>query len=746
MMLLRRRLIVLAFVLAGLPAVAATAHPLGNFTVNHFARIEAGRDRVRIHYVVDMAEIPAFQQLQVIDLDRDGVRSASETDSYLMKSVSEYTGGLSVELDGKRQQLRIESPTISTPAGAGGMLNLRIECDLITERSIPFGATIRRLEILDGNHSDKLGWREMIVVPDGVSVFESTAYATSLSDELRSYPEDLLQAPLDERKVEFSVVSGSAPSGAAPLLTRGGTSSRPSPDRLSELIATPELTPRIALLGLLLAFGLGCLHAMSPGHGKTIVGAYLVGSRGTPKHAAFLGLTVTVTHTAGVFALGLITLLAAEYLLPETLFPFLSVFSGAIVLVMGLTLFGRRLRGLLAQRSQTLDPGPGHVLSDEHDHNDEHHGQPDESNHHHENDAGAITHSHGGRVHAHLPPGTDGSRVTWRSLLALGISGGILPCPSALVVLLSAISLHRTGYGLLLVLAFSAGLACVLTAVGLLFLYAAKLFERPLTQSRIARLLPIASSLVIASAGGAICYQAAAGAGWLNIVSAGWVGVGSMIGLGFLLGLRHAFDADHLAAVSVIATESKGMLRSSMVGAVWGIGHTVTLLVVCMGVILAEVRFDERIALSLEFGVALMLIALGVNTFRRLPGTARMTIQHAVDGRGHRHAHVKTGSRFQLRPLLIGMVHGLAGSAALVLLVAASTRSAALSFAYVVAFGLGSVSAMAVVSALLSIPICVAGKGLVKMGYAVRAGSAAFSLVLGLFLAYRIGIVDGLFR
>ena len=241
------------------------------------------------------------------------------------------------------------------------------------------------------------------------------------------------------------------------------------------------------------------MHAMTPGHGKTIVGAYLVGARGTARHAVYLGLTTTVTHTAGVFALGLVTLFASHFILPERLYPWLSVLSGLFVVVIGLNLFVKRFQGAQIFASSSLQ----HGHTDPHDHDHEHHPHHDHvHDHEHEHD-----HVHN-RGHSHLPPGTDGLPVTWRSLLALGISGGLLPCPSALVVLLSAISLHRIGFGLLLVLAFSLGLAGVLTGIGLLLVYAGRLFGRLPTQGRVIRLLPAASALFIAVVGMGVTAQA----------------------------------------------------------------------------------------------------------------------------------------------------------------------------------------------------------------------------------------------
>ncbi|MBA3534244.1 MAG: sulfite exporter TauE/SafE family protein, partial [Ardenticatenales bacterium] len=209
----------------------------------------------------------------------------------------------------------------------------------------------------------------------------------------------------------------------------------------------------------------------------------LVGSRGTVGHALFLGLTTTITHTAGVFALGLMTLFLSQYILPEQLYPWLSVLSGLLVVGIGVSLFSQRLRRFLAARTNSA----------EHDHHDHDHG--------HDHD-----HSHS---HSHMPPAT----VTWRSLLALGISGGLLPCPSALVLLLSAMALGRVGLGLVLIIAFSLGLASVLTGIGVLLVHAQRLFERIPVSGRLFQALPVGSALLITLAGLGITVQALAQTG-----------------------------------------------------------------------------------------------------------------------------------------------------------------------------------------------------------------------------------------
>lgn len=489
--------------------VAAIAHPLGNFTINHFARIQLERDRFGIHYVVDMAEISTFQELQVTDTDKDGTASSAELNAYLERVAPQYADGIVLTVDDIRVPLQTVAKQVTTLPGAGGLPTLRVECDFAGAMSTNNSSTPHRLSFENTNHRDRLGWRELVVAPaTGVAVFNSSAFGNAVTDELRAYPQDLLAAPLDERTAQLSWTTGAVPADAVALRRRDGHSVVQSRDQLAELIAVPELTPKVALLGLLVAAALGALHAFSPGHGKTVVGAYLVGSRGTPRHAAFLGLTVTITHTAGVFALGLVTLFASQYVVPERLFPILSFVSGGIVAAIGFSLFVRRLR---AARRQPR------VHDHTHDHDHTHHAHPHNHVHHEHVHGHPHRHSHGGRSHSHLPPGTDGTPVTWRNLLALGISGGLLPCPSALVVLLSAIALHRVGYGLLLVVAFSIGLAATLTAIGLAFVYAGGFVKRSrlgAIDNPLVRLLPVVSAFVIMCIGALICYEAIAQVGF----------------------------------------------------------------------------------------------------------------------------------------------------------------------------------------------------------------------------------------
>lgn len=263
------------------------------------------------------------------------------------------------------------------------------------------------------------------------------------------------------------------------------------------------------ILTLIGVFAWGAVHSMSPGHGKTLVAAYLVGERATPRHAIFLAMTTTITHTLGVFALGLITLFAARYILPEQLYPWLSLLSGSMVIAIGVSLLWQRWRGYVASKRghhkhhSHKHHGHDHHGHDHHGHT--HHGHTHHDHHHSHDHQGS--HSHGGHEHTHLPA-TNGEPITWRSLLFLGLSAGLVPCPAALVLLLGAIALGNPLSGLILVLVFSLGLSVVLTALGLLLVYAKQMFAHlPVTQAAWTRWLPVASAFGIVVIGIGISTQ-----------------------------------------------------------------------------------------------------------------------------------------------------------------------------------------------------------------------------------------------
>ncbi|RIK45068.1 MAG: high-affinity nickel-transporter [Chloroflexi bacterium] len=493
-------------VAAARPASVA-AHPLGNFTINRYSKLVFSADVVTITYVLDFAEIPTFQEMRLLDQDGDGALSEAEGRAYLDARLPELVENLRLVVAGRVLELRVDQSAASFVPGQGGLPTLRL--DLQLSAPLPEGWQEKGLGgYTDRNYNDRLGWREIVIQGgQGVEIAASSVSATDVTNGLRTYPEDLLTSPLNHSEATFTLAPGDgtvAPAGdaagEASQRLRDSTNGGRATDRVANLITARDLTPTVIVVSLALAMFWGSVHALTPGHGKTVVAAYLVGARGTAQHAAFLGLTVTLTHTAGVFALGLVTLYLSHYILPETLYPWLNVVSGALVVAIGVSLAWRRWRST------------DHAHAHDHSHDHAHEADPAHA-HTHAHGGHIHTHTHDGTTHSHVIPGADGTPVTWRSLLALGVSGGLIPCPSALVLLLAAISLGRLEFGMLLVVAFSLGLAGVLTGIGLLLVYARRLFERFSLEPRIPRLLPVGSALVITLAGLALMLESLRQAG-----------------------------------------------------------------------------------------------------------------------------------------------------------------------------------------------------------------------------------------
>jgi nickel/cobalt transporter (NicO) family protein len=492
------------------PPRTVAAHPLGNFTVNLYSRLHVGAEQIDVTYIVDLAEIPTYQEF-----GGTAVSPQAQTD-YLQRVVPTLQQGLRLTVDGSASVLRTVGQQLVFPPGQGGLATTRITLHFIAELPTLARGAHRAIVYEDQNYPDRLGWHEIIVQPArGVQLLRSDVPTSDVSQELRSYPEDMLSSPLDIRVARLMVTLGGNSLSVTP---RPQAVLAPPTDRFAALIATDELSPLVVMVALLSALGLGAIHALAPGHGKTIVAAYLIGSRGTARHALFLGITVTVTHTLGVFALGIVTLYASRYILPEQLYPWLGILSGGLVVGMGITLLRQRLRAIRsAHPVHDHDHDHEHVHHD-HDHEHVHHDHDHTHPHHHDH---VLTHTHGGQTHSHVLPGADGERMTWRSLLALGVSGGLIPCPSALVVMLSAISLGRIGMGLVLIVAFSLGLAGVLTSIGLLFVHGGRWLTqfshgRPQRLSTGLRFVPVLSALIVTTAGVVITAQAIVQTGLLR--------------------------------------------------------------------------------------------------------------------------------------------------------------------------------------------------------------------------------------
>jgi ABC-type nickel/cobalt efflux system permease component RcnA len=355
-----------------------------------------------------------------------------------------------------------------------------------------------KASIRDQNYEGQAGWREIIVRPGaGIDLFKTSAQTEDVTNGLTVYPEDLLKSPPSVSEAVFEFKSGTTTLAATSR--SAGTSvarddAQRSLGRFASLVDERNLTPAFVGLALLLAMGWGAMHALGPGHGKTVVAAYLVGERGNGRHAVYLGLIVTATHTISVFTLGLIALFAADIFDADDVYYWLSLASGVLVLVLGGMLLQTRVRALLRGSRYVKHILSGHEhahdgqvhAAHEHVHSHSHDMQArraflkgnsilvappmDHAHDGHSHDDDDHDHHHG---HSHVPTATG-----WQGIVALGISGGLVPCPTALVVMLGAIAIDRAVYGLVLVTAFSFGLAAVLTGIGLLLVYGRRYLDR----------------------------------------------------------------------------------------------------------------------------------------------------------------------------------------------------------------------------------------------------------------------------
>jgi nickel/cobalt transporter (NicO) family protein len=459
----------LGVVTAALAPDQAGAHPLGNFSVNHLTQVRFTPGQAHVHYILDQAEIPTFQEAQEYDTNGDGKVDGAETGPLLQHKLSEIEPDLSLTADGRPVPLGPpHDAKISFPPGQSNLLLTRVEVDFTA--ALPRGA--RNVQVHDGTYEGRVGWKEIEVLPGAGTDVHADVGSTDPTGGLTSYPQDLLSSPPDVRTGNFAVAPGSGQVTAPKGPDGGQTTTNVALDGFANTLASSNDHGWLLMLLFAAAFGWGALHALSPGHGKSMVAGYLVGSRGTPRHAAILGATVTITHTFAVFLLGLVTLFASQYILPEKLYPWLGVISGVMVVSIGLAVM--RSRFLRWRRARA-------AVAHEHEH-------------HHDHD--------------HAP-----ENLSTRTLLALGISGGAVPCPSALVVLIAAISQHRIGLGMGLIFAFSLGLAATLTAVGLAVLYSGRLVrrlrpERAIFGSRLVGALPAASASIIVLAGTLITLRA----------------------------------------------------------------------------------------------------------------------------------------------------------------------------------------------------------------------------------------------
>ncbi len=496
---------IFAFVL--IPAGAAQAHPLGNFTVNHYHGLTLSPDRLDVLSIVDVAEIPTAQDLQ--SLAPDGSPNPAQLEDAGRSQCGDLSAAVTATVDGKPLTWEILDTSLETVPGAAGLPTLRLTCELSAEADFNSPRTV---SFLDTYRDDRVGWHEITADGDGVRLVDSPVPVISSSDELRSYPQDLLSSPLAERGVQLQTEPGeNTGSDAAVSRSSGDPFSNfiASADRTLENLIGGRLTPLVGTLAVLLAVLLGAGHALLPGHGKTMIAAYLAARRGRGRDAIIVGATVTATHTAGVLLLGL-AISVSSTLAGEEVLRWLGIVSGLLVAGIGVYMLQSSVRAARAGRRRLLERlpetqeaalvgaprGTGHGRLHEPDTDHEHgagvdhghedaagHGHGDGHEHEHEHVAG---HDHGAG-HSHVPGdghGHDhghshgGSR--WRGghshepavgrggLIGMGVAGGLVPSPSALIVLVASIALGRTVFGVFLVVAYGLGMAGTLTVAGLL--------------------------------------------------------------------------------------------------------------------------------------------------------------------------------------------------------------------------------------------------------------------------------------
>jgi nickel/cobalt exporter len=453
-----RRLSAVAGVVTALmiPAVAA-AHPLGNITINHYAGIRVGLDQIRLDVVIDQAEIPTFEVRSRLDADADGELSDAEVAAAREPECRELATQLELTVAGSEATLTSGRADLSFPLGAG-LPTTRLTCEYIVALPAPIATGGVEIEFTDRSYEGRLGWREIVVEGDGTTVeaTDGEFLTQSPSERLTRYPTDSLTALPAMSTVKFRATPGG---GAAPPAASPGGPAIPA-EGLPAIFGATDLSPLIVLMSLLTAIALGAFHALTPGHGKTLVAASLVGSRGTALQAAGLGLAVTISHTLGILVLAALIIGAQELLPAEAVAERLPLIAAVGIVAVGAWMLVTEIRGL-----RTV---PG---------------------------ADPATHKTIGR----------------RSLFALGLAGGIVPSTSALLILLGAIAAGRPAFGVVLVVAFGLGMAVVLGGVGMAVVRARSWVDRASVGTRFHEIYgyaPLAASIVVLALGAWLTAQA----------------------------------------------------------------------------------------------------------------------------------------------------------------------------------------------------------------------------------------------
>ncbi|MFK0152687.1 nickel transporter [Streptomyces sp. NPDC090499] len=548
-----------------LSATGASAHPLGNFTVNKYDGLVAAPGQLRVDHVEDLAEIPATQAKP--DLKRLGTARWAE------QRCTTAADGSRLTVDGRTTALTVRTSHAELRPGQAGLNTLRVECRFTAP--LPKGTTAT-LAFHSAGADTGPGWREITARGDRMTLTKSDVPKTSVSHELTSYPKDLLSSPADITTAAVHVRPGGPALGQERQDTPGAEILPRGIDRwtqaLTDLVARNHLTVGFAVLALFISIALGAMHALAPGHGKTLMAATAAarGGRARLRDVLPLAASVTVTHTLGVVALGV--LVTAGSAATPSVIAWLGIASGLMVLAAGTNLTRRAWRNraheqahahnhhhhdhghehdheAAEKRELALVGTHAHARAHTHDHGHDHpHGHSHDHDHAHDHDHGAQPHtsarpatedeavqaeggsggtapdhghtnephSHGGFTHTHP------TAPTLRGTILLGFAGGLVPSPSAVVVLVGAAALGQAWFGLLLVVAYGIGLALTLTAAGFAVVrlgtgMTRMMDKRPRwtthpTAALVRRTIPLVSALVVVALGAGLVLKGAASA------------------------------------------------------------------------------------------------------------------------------------------------------------------------------------------------------------------------------------------
>lgn len=471
----------------------ADAHPLGNFTINHLAKLDVRNGSVNVRYILDIAEIPTFQVMQERGSKRDW--SAADLQAWADSEVPLVRDALKINVDQNSIALQPLAAQARLRPGAGG---LPILYWVGTFRGTMTSGVAHAITVNDHVYENRqIGWKDIVVLPE-----------REPTNELLKYPSALIASPRNKTNVELSVVAN-----GAVIKNVSNASLEPAPQPansivrstlLSDMFANPRQTPLFILLTIFAAFGLGALHAIEPGHGKALLAVTLVGARATAQQAVILGASLTFAHTIGVILLGIALFFLASFV-SETIYPWITLVSGIGIVIIGARSLSRYMRTRASANSHAHSHA--HPKAHAHDHTHEHahdhvHGaEVGHDHHHHAPGKPAHEHhaqesqAHGPGGHSHAIPGEE--PINFRGAVWAAMSGGIAPCPAAIVVMLAALRLHKLGYGLLLIVIFSLGLATVLIALGIAVVHGASWLSKRSGFDRFVRYGPLASAGII---------------------------------------------------------------------------------------------------------------------------------------------------------------------------------------------------------------------------------------------------------